>query len=552
MNTRDRRLTPTNASLIAGWDEAIHREGMELKADTASAFYLDGEGTSGDKEKSESKDTVRLITNNISKIQKNLNHPNINSNTKIKISKKNNYRVPVQYPDGKPGMPTSNKKANKMLKEGKAEIIKNKLNVFAIKLKFWPIYRELQPIVLLIDPGSTFTGIAVMSKRCINISYMLELPGYKKDSKPFTIINKHGKKIQKYHNTIVDRMTDRRRLRRSRRHRNCRRRECRFLNRSKKGKIAPSMLAKKQLELEMVKQLSKLYPIQIIGFEDVSFNHWGDKDGTKGQFFSQVEIGKNWLLERLKKIPNIIEIKIIKGYETNNRRKLLKLPKEEDKTIRSKKSHVTDCIAMGSIILNILDYPKNKFHFDIISRPKYSRRNLFAEQPGKGGIFERYGGHIPNLPVFKGLRKGDYVEATAPVEKKIYRGWISGYTGDRIYTSDFDWNQSQSFSVENVRLLDRNHGLLNGRLSYIEDMIDICQFGSKQIDTENKIINSKDINRIIETKKKAVKDAIKESNKQDKTIQQGIDGNMIKVKKETKIEKIPLDNSVQRGIDDVW
>ena len=516
MKKRDRRLTPTNTTLVAGWDEAVDREATEVKPDTASAFYLDGEGTSGDKEKSESKDTVRLITNNISKIKKDLNQK------KIKISKKNNYRVPVQYPDGKPGMPTSNKKANKLLEEGRAKIVKNKLNVFAIKLKFWPIYRNLQPIILLIDPGSTFTGIVVMSKKCINISYMLELPGYKKDSKPFTIINKHGKKIQKYHNTIVDRMTDRRRLRRSRRHRNCRRRECRFLNRSKKGKLAPSMLAKKQLELEMVKQLSKLYPIQIIGFEDVSFNHYKDKDGTKGQFFSQVEIGKNWLLDRLKNIPNI-DIKIIKGYETSNRRIQLKLPKEEDKTKRSKKSHVTDCIAMGSIILNTITYPNNKFRFDVISRPKYSRRVLFAEQPNKDGITERAGGHIPNLPIFKGLRKGDYVEARAPNLKKIFRGWISGYTGDSIYTSDFDWNQSQAFSVDNVKLLDRNHGLISLRLSYIEDMIDICQFGSKQIDTENKIINMKDVNHIIEMKKKSEKEVIKESNRQDKTIQKGID-----------------------------
>lgn len=78
--------------------------------------------------------------------------------------------------------------------------------------------------------------------------------------------------------------------------------------------------------------------------------------------------------------------------------------------------------------------------------------------------------------------------------------------------ADFDWNQSQAFSIDNIKLLDRNHGILNLRLSYIEYMIDICQFGSKQ---------------------------------------SGIEGNMIKVKKEkTKIEK--LDKSIQRGIDDAW
>jgi len=508
MKKRDRRLTPTNTSLVAGWDEAVDREATELKADTASDFYLDGEGTSGNKDgekekslsKSESKDIARLIPNK-----------HLTTKTKIKISKKNNYRVPVLYPDGKPGMPTSNKRANKWLKEGKAKIVKNKLNIFAIKLKFWPIYRNNQPIVLCIDPGSAFTGIAVLSKKCINISYMLELPGYNKDSKPFTVINRYGKKIEKYHNTIVDRMTHRRVLRRSRRHRNCRRRPARWLNRSK-TKIAPSMLAKKQLELDMTKVLSKLYPIQVIGFEDVSFNHFKDKYGTKGQFFSHVEIGKNWLLDRLKKIA---PIHIIKGYETARRREQLKLPKEGDKTVRSVKSHVTDCIAMGSIILGLGIEMRNMFKFDVISRPKYSRRVLFAEQPNKDGITERAGGHIPHTPIFKELRKGDYVEARAPNLKKIYRGWISGYTGDRIYISDFDWNQSQSFSADNIKLLDRNHGLINLRLSWIKDTIDICKYG---------------------------------------TTQKGVDGGkMVKIDKEkVRKEEIENDKTKQLGIEDAW
>ncbi len=76
---------------------------MEVKPDTASDFYLKAKGhlenKEIDKSKSESKDTVRIIPNKISNIQ------NIDTKKKIKISKKNNYRVPVQYPDGKPGMP---------------------------------------------------------------------------------------------------------------------------------------------------------------------------------------------------------------------------------------------------------------------------------------------------------------------------------------------------------------------------------------------------------------------------------------------------------------
>ena len=204
MKKRDRRQTPISTSLTVGWDEAVSREIMEVKPDTASEkadldgsntedtisankTILDGEGTSKDSTKSNSKesmDTARIIPDNKNpEIIKNLENLKTDLKTKkvkSKIPKRFSYRVPVQYPDGKPGMPTTNKRANKWIEEGKAEIVKNKLKVFAIKLKFWPIHRNLQPMVLLIDPGSTFTGIVVMSEKCINISYMLELPGYKK------------------------------------------------------------------------------------------------------------------------------------------------------------------------------------------------------------------------------------------------------------------------------------------------------------------------------------------------------------------------------------
>ena len=74
MKKRDRGLTPTSTILVAGWSEAIRREGMEVKPDTASATktkmfnqinlinkvnrntisaksILVGEGSSGDKDK---------------------------------------------------------------------------------------------------------------------------------------------------------------------------------------------------------------------------------------------------------------------------------------------------------------------------------------------------------------------------------------------------------------------------------------------------------------------------------------------------------------------
>lgn len=326
MKKRDRRLTPKSTSLAIGGQSSIDKmfddwsseavpESTELKADTASAIFLKGEGTS--------KDIARIISNETkSKIDQ------------FKIERKrkrNDYRVPVINPDGTSAMPTTNRRANKWIKEKKAKIIKNKLGIFQVQLLKEPSGRNKQPIVLTNDPGSAFTGIAICSKKAILYGATLELPGYKKDAKPQIVVNRFGKKIEKYPNTIIEGMDKRRQLRRSRRYRNCRRRPSRWLNRSK-SKIHPSILSRKQLELKVIKELSKIYPITIIGFEDVKFNHFKDKEGIKGQFFSHVEVGKNWILKEMKKIA---PIKVIRGYETNIRREQLGLKKEKDKTMRN-------------------------------------------------------------------------------------------------------------------------------------------------------------------------------------------------------------------------
>ncbi len=438
-NKRDRRQTPTDTSIVCskqkslfddyGLTDAVPLEDTELKADTSSAFYLNGEGTS--------KDTARIIS--------------------CKVSKKNNYRVPVLNPDGTPAMPTKAVRANKWIKEGKARVVKNKLNIFQIQLLFEPSGKNKQDVVMSVDPGSTFTGIAVGSKCAVLYGCTLELPGYKKDNKPSIVENEKGKKIEKYHNIIIDRMNKRRELRKNRRQRKTRKRPARWLNRSK-SKIPPSIIARKQLELKVVKGLFEIYPIIKIGFEDIAFNHWKDTKGTKGRFFSHVETGKRWIITKLKEIA---ELKVIKGYETSRMRTQLRLSKESDKTKRTIEAHVNDCLAMNSILLGAGIERNNKFKYDTMTRPKYSRRALYLEQFSKGNIKRKYGGTTIE---WSKLRKGDYVEIRENVMNgyNIYRGWISGYHESRrlVSVSDFDWNRIVQIAMNKVRLLSRNNNLL--------------------------------------------------------------------------------------------
>jgi hypothetical protein len=445
---RDRRLTPKGTSLALGSQSSIDKMFDSWLSDAAppdSVGYCD---------------TTSVKTDNtISVLPSVLNGEGTSARVipkkknKSRARTRNNYRVPVLNPDGTPAMPTTNRRANKWLKEGKAKKVRNKLGIFQIQLIKEPSGRKKQDIVLTNDPGSAFTGIGVISKKAILYGCTLELPGYKAGSKPNIEKNKFGKKIEKYPNTIVDGMTKRRQLRRSRRYRKTRHRPSRWLNRSK-SKIPPSILARKRLELKVITELSNIYPISMIGFEDIKFNHFKDKKGVKGQFFSHVEVGKNWILKEMK---NIAPVKIIRGYETNIRRQQLNLKKEGDKTVRSVDSHVNDCIAMGSIMLGLGIEIGNKFKYDTITRPKYSRRFLHLEQFSKGGVRRKYGGSTAN---WTNIRKGDYVEIIRG--KKAFRGWVSGFIDDKriISVSDFDWKRIGQFSEDGIRLLHRNHGIL--------------------------------------------------------------------------------------------
>ncbi|MDJ0776019.1 MAG: RRXRR domain-containing protein [Mastigocoleus sp. MO_167.B18] len=60
---------------------------------------------------------------------------------------------------------TKPSRARRWLKQGKAKLYKNDLQVFAIQINFDPSGRKEQKVVAGIDPGKLFTGIAVQSAK---------------------------------------------------------------------------------------------------------------------------------------------------------------------------------------------------------------------------------------------------------------------------------------------------------------------------------------------------------------------------------------------------
>ena len=85
-------------------------------------------------------------------------------------------RVPVLNYDGKPLMPTKLSRARRWIKEGKAVGSWSKIGVFYVQLIKPAIGTNTQDVVVGIDPGKMFTGIAVLSQKDTLLTAHVELP----------------------------------------------------------------------------------------------------------------------------------------------------------------------------------------------------------------------------------------------------------------------------------------------------------------------------------------------------------------------------------------
>ncbi len=157
-------------------------------------------------------------------------------------------RVYVINQRKEPLMPTTPCKARKLLKQGKAKVVKRE--PFTIQL-LYTTGETKQDITLGVDAGSKIIGLSATTNKQELFSAEVEL-----------------------RNDIVDLLSTRREFRRTRRNR-LRYRKPRFLNRvhsKNKGWLAPSVENKIQTHLKIISKIHEILPISKIIIEVASFD----------------------------------------------------------------------------------------------------------------------------------------------------------------------------------------------------------------------------------------------------------------------------------------
>lgn len=347
-------------------------------------------------------------------------------------------RVPVLSSENKPLMPTKASRASRMVNKNLATPHWNDLGVYYIKLTKQPSNTITQDIAVGIDPGRLYSGIGVQSSKFTLCAFHLELP------LPL----------------IKERMESRKMLRRSRRSRRFNRkiifrlrnhRQKRCDNR-RKSKLPPSIKANRQLELRVVNELNKIFPITEIIYEYVKAK------GSKS--FSPVMVGQKWAVKQF----NLIALTTTKfGWETSNIRNLLGLIKEkENKGLRCIETHAVDGIALACshFIKYETDYNSGmrwngfvkvtRSLFKVIKRLQINRRSLHKVKFNEKGVRTRYGGTV----IGYGLRKGDLIRSPKGL------GYVSGHCKNIISISNVTWKRIYKIINTKLVLIKRNTGLL--------------------------------------------------------------------------------------------
>src|SRR5919202_2037811 len=400
--------------------------------------------------------------------------------SRIISMQKENTRVPVISRIFEPLMPTTASRARRWIAQGKAKPFWNDLGIWCVQLLFEPSSTQTQDIIAGSDPGKRYSGIAVQSaKYTLFMSHLVLMGFVPKQGTAIAGIKEKMSYRSMFRRGGRGRRIDRRKVFKLRNHR-----QKRFSNR-KKTKLAPSIRSNRQLEIRVISELARIYPIAVIRVEKVRADvdkTSGRKGAKSGKGFSPVMVGQAWMIEQLSKIAPVVTVEGWQkdGNGTSQVRKHLKLIKNKtDKALQAPETHAVDAVALASG--HFVQY--KPFHtansrgcawfgevtitssvFKVTSKPRITRRRLHDAVPAKGGIRERSGGSTTPFAA----RKGDLIEYSTKLKGEIKKliGYCSGYTGKNLSLSDANWSRLGRFADSKCRILARNTGLvISGTLS---------------------------------------------------------------------------------------
>lgn len=261
-------------------------------------------------------------------------------------------------------MPTTPVRARLLIREGKAKPYWNKLGVFCIILNH-AVQPDNQPLVVGIDPGSSFEGWSVVGTQETVLNGMSETP-------------KHVKKAVEVRRT----------MRRARRFRKCWRRPARFNNRLRNREaLPPSTHARWNAKIRILEQLRKILPITAVVVEDVSAE---SKKHCKrwNTCFSPLEVGKKWFYRTIRTLG--LDLHLRTGYETKELREKFGLKKSKQKSKPVFTAHAVDAWVLAADVSGAPEPTEKSLYYWTPIR--FFRRQLHRLQPETGGIRKPYGG----------------------------------------------------------------------------------------------------------------------------------------------------------------
>ena len=275
--------------------------------------------------------------------------------------------------DGKPLTPTTPTKARKLLEAKQAKKVWSKFGTFGIQMLV-KTGAKTPLTVLGYDTGTKFEGISIVSGVENNLSVTLNLP---------------DKQV------VVDKVYRRKILRHARRRLHCRRRPVRCANRRRSGFYTPSQAMLIESRLKVLGEFLCLYPVSIVGNEDVHFNHAKYRWGSN---FSTMEVGKAKIRQFFEK--RAVKLVNFQGFETQTLRKKYEYQKTRDKAAKTFNAHCSDALALACEVGPGERVQPGRFLVvDDTYRPV--RRRLHDSQFAPGGVR----GNYSQGTVF-GLRKG--------------------------------------------------------------------------------------------------------------------------------------------------